>query len=195
MLGQAHPPRVVRPLVRQSRADRPADGNARRCKVPVRGVLNEKIDDQLAAVWHILNTPGFEPPEPNPVRVLRLSGVPERNERPIVIHDVFKDGDKTYLFPLVIGLPNRHNILFDLETNRLAAWWLGDTARQRTKGKSWYWEMGGKSIFEPGFERVRDFDLDRRQGASPEPRGQFRASFDLTTSFSQRHCSRSECSR
>jgi mono/diheme cytochrome c family protein len=118
-------------------------------KVPVRGVLNDKIDDQLAAVWHILNTPGFEPPEPNPVRVLRLSGIPEKNERPIVIHDVVKDGDKTYQYPLVIGLPNRHNILFDLESNRLAAWWLGDTARQRTKGKSWYWEMGGKSILNP----------------------------------------------
>jgi mono/diheme cytochrome c family protein len=90
-------------------------------KVPVRGVLNDNVEDQLAAVWHTLNTPGFEPPEPNPVRVLRLSGVPERKESPIVIHDVVKDGDKTYLFPLVIGLPNRHNILFDLETNRLAA--------------------------------------------------------------------------
>ncbi len=120
-------------------------------KVPVRGVLDDNIKDQLAAVWHILNTPGFEPPEPNPVRVLRLSGIPEKNERPIVIHDVVKDGDKTYLYPLVIGLPNRHNILFDLETNRLAAWWLGDTARQRTKGKSWYWEMGGKPLFDPGF--------------------------------------------
>ncbi|MDX1947498.1 MAG: c-type cytochrome, partial [Pirellulaceae bacterium] len=121
-------------------------------QVPVRGVLNEKIGDQLAAVWHTLNTPGFEPPEPNPVRVLRLSGVPERKEAPIVLHDVIKDGDKTYLFPLVIGLPNRHNILFDLETNRLAAWWLGDTARQRTKGKSWWWEQGGNSIFEPEIE-------------------------------------------
>jgi len=121
-------------------------------KIAVRGVLNENVADQLAAVWHILNTPGFEPPEPNPVRVLRLSGVPERNERPIVIHDVVKDGDKTYLFPLVIGLPNRHNILFDLETNRLAAWWLGDTARQRTKGKSWYWETGSKPSFEPSFK-------------------------------------------
>ncbi|HZN35886.1 MAG TPA: c-type cytochrome, partial [Pirellulaceae bacterium] len=45
-------------------------------KIPVRGVLNEKVSDQLAAVWHILNTPGFEPPEPNPVRVLRQSGLP-----------------------------------------------------------------------------------------------------------------------
>ncbi|HEX5105390.1 MAG TPA: hypothetical protein VFV87_16340, partial [Pirellulaceae bacterium] len=115
-------------------------------QVPVRGVLGDNVTDQLAAVWQTLNTPGFEPPEPNPIRVLRLSGVPERKESPIVLHDVVKDGDKTYLFPLVIGLPNRHNILFDLETGRLAAWWLGDTARQRTKGKSWWWELGGKPI-------------------------------------------------
>ncbi len=119
-------------------------------QIPVRGVLGDNVRDQLAAVWHILNTPGFEPPEPNPVRVLRLSGVPERKETPIVLHDVIKAGDKTYLFPLVIGLPNRHNILFDLETNRLAAWWLGDTARQRTKGKSWYWEQGSDSIHDAG---------------------------------------------
>ncbi len=115
-------------------------------QIPVRGVLGDNLADQLSAVWLTLNTPGFEPPEPNPVRVLRLSGVPERKESPIVLHDVIKAGDKTYLFPLVIGLPNRHNILFDLETNRLAAWWLGDTARQRTKGKSWFWEAGGTSI-------------------------------------------------
>jgi glucose/arabinose dehydrogenase len=117
-------------------------------QVPVRGVLGDNVTDQLAAVWQTLNTPGFEPPEPNPIRVLRLSGVPERKESPIVLHDVVKDGERTYLFPLVIGLPNRHNILFDLETNRLAAWWLGDTARQRTKGKSWWWEMGAKPIWQ-----------------------------------------------
>lgn len=121
-------------------------------QVPVRGVLNDNVNDQLAAVWHILNTPGFEPPEPSPVRVLRLSGLPERNERPIVLHDVIKDGERTYLFPLVIGLPNRHNVLFDLETGRLAAWWLGDTARQQTKGKTWYWELGGKPIYQLGQE-------------------------------------------
>jgi hypothetical protein len=147
--------------------------------VPIRGVLNEKIDDQLAAVWHILNTPGFEPPEPNPVRVLRLSGVPERNERPIVIHDVMKDGDKTYLFPLVIGLPNRHNILFDLETNRLAAWWLGDTARQRTKGKSWYWETGAKSIVDPGLSRSELSILIGESEVFPRTASQFIADLDM----------------
>ena len=142
-------------------------------QIPVRGVVNDNVRDQLAAVWHILNTPGFEPPEPNPVRVLRLSGVPERKEQPIVLHDVIKAGDKTYLFPLVIGLPNRHNILFDLETNRLAAWWLGDTARQRTKGKSWYWEAGEKAIFEPGYlESGLSILIDGKE-RFPQSAGQF----------------------
>jgi hypothetical protein len=147
-------------------------------KIPVRGVLNEKIDDQLASVWHILNIPGFEPPEPNPVRVLRLSGVPEKNERPIVIHDVFKDGDKTYLFPLVIGLPNRHNILFDLETNRLAAWWLGDTARQRTKGKSWYWETGAKSLLDSSVAESEISLIVGGRELRPKPNPQFPARLD-----------------
>jgi mono/diheme cytochrome c family protein len=142
-------------------------------KVAVRGVLGDKVEDQLAAVWHILNTPGFEPPEPNPVRTLRLSGVPERNERPIVIHDVFKDGDKTWLFPLVIGLPNRHNLLFDLETNRLAAWWLGDTARQRTKGKSWYWETGAKSILHGSSQGMDPVLILNGKAVVPERVGQF----------------------
>ena len=34
MLGEAHPPRVVRPLVQQPRADRAADGNAQRARSP-----------------------------------------------------------------------------------------------------------------------------------------------------------------
>ena len=111
-------------------------------KVPVRGVLDERIDTQLAAVWHVLNTPSFEPPQPNPVRVLRRSGIPEAGESAVILHDVVKDQNTTYLFPLVVGLPNRHNVLIDMATGVPAAWWLGDVARQRTKGKSWYWEPG-----------------------------------------------------
>ncbi len=115
-------------------------------QVPVRGVLGNKLDEQLSAVWHTLNTAGFEPPEPNPVRVLRLSGLRERHEQPTIITDLVKVGDKTLTRPVLIGLPSRHNFLFDLEANRLAGWWLGDIARQRTKGKTWFWEAAGKSI-------------------------------------------------
>src|SRR5688572_11475375 len=40
-------------------------------QLAVRGVMHDDLDQQLAAVWRVLNTPGFEPPPPNPVRVLR----------------------------------------------------------------------------------------------------------------------------
>ena len=113
---------------------------------PVRGISDERLDVQLAAVWTVLNRPGFNPPEPNPVRVLRRRNLPNVDDPPIVVQDVFKFGDRKFVDPLVIGFANRHNILFDLETNRLAGWWIGDTARQRTKGKSWHWELGGTLV-------------------------------------------------
>jgi hypothetical protein len=112
-------------------------------QLPVRGVLNDDLDQQLAAVWRVLNTPGFEPPPPNPVRVLRRSGLPGRSEWGVVGTDVLEDRGRQYIKPLLIGLPNRHNFLFDLVTNRVAGWWMGDAARQYTRGKSWTWQSGG----------------------------------------------------
>ena len=128
---------------------------------PVRGVSDERLDLQLAAVWTVLNRPGFNPPEPNPVRVLRRRNVErkpgEDHELPIVVQDVFKIGDRKFVDPLVIGFGNRHNLLFDLDANRLAGWWIGDTARQRTKGKSWHWEPGGTLLAPlPGKENDDD---------------------------------------
>ena len=58
-------------------------------------------------------------------------------------------GKQKFVKPLVIGLPNRHNVLYDLADARLAAWWIGDTARERTRGKSWYWEPGGTQLWQP----------------------------------------------
>jgi mono/diheme cytochrome c family protein len=118
-------------------------------QLAVKGVLRDRVEDQVSAVWQVLNTPGFEPPEPNPVRVLRRSGIADRNERPLVISDVVKIGERTFIHPLVMGLPNRQNFLFDLSEGRLAAWWIGDAARQRTKGKSWHWEPGGPLVLPP----------------------------------------------
>lgn len=115
-------------------------------QLAVRGVLHDDVNEQLAAVWNVLNEPGFTPPLPNPVRIVRSRNVPGLKEPPHVLTDVFVVDGETYVSPIVIGLPNRHNILFDLEHNRLAAWWTGDTALERTKGKSWYWEPGGAVI-------------------------------------------------
>lgn len=116
-------------------------------QLAVRGVLDEDINRQLAAVWQVLNTPGFEPPEPNPVLVLRLAGLAERNEWAEIVTDVLRDGERTLISPLLIGLPNRHSALFDLERNQLARWSIGDVARLRTKGKAWYWEAAGTKLW------------------------------------------------
>jgi glucose/arabinose dehydrogenase len=118
-------------------------------QVPVPGVLGDRLDDQLAAVWHVLNLPGFEPPLPNPVRILRHTGA-DPGAAPIVVTDVLRPGGQLLVKPFLVGLANRHAALFDLGTARLAHWAVGDTARQRTKGKTWFWEPAGAAVFDPG---------------------------------------------
>jgi len=116
---------------------------------PVRGVLADRLDDQLSAVWRVLNTPGFNPPPPGAIRVLRASNLAGVVEPAIALSDVLEVDERPFVVPLVVGLANRHNVLFDLDSNRLSAWWLGDTARQRTRGKAWYWEPGGSHVLPP----------------------------------------------
>ena len=114
-------------------------------KTPIRGVLESKLNHQHAAVWAVLNQEGFEPPKPNPVRVVR-----HRNEGAkspaIVIHDNVEAGEHSFVKPLLVAFANRHNVLFDLESYRLAGWWIGDAARQRLRKKYWYWEAAGTPI-------------------------------------------------
>ncbi len=97
----------------------------------VRGVLDQQLDAQLAAVWRVLNRSDFTPPSPNALRVVRRANLPDVDEPAAVLTDVIEVGTQPFTKPLVIGLDNRHNVLFDLATGRLAAWWIGDTARSK----------------------------------------------------------------
>lgn len=117
-------------------------------QLAVGGVLDENLDHQLAAVWHVLNQPGFEPPRPNAVRIVRRSGIQERNERAIVLTDVLYRDEQIFVKPFLIGFPNRHSALFDLESGRITGWWIGDVARQRTEGKTWFWESAGTDLLK-----------------------------------------------
>ena len=118
---------------------------------PVPGVLEGDLARQLEAVWRVLNLPEFRPPKPDPVRVVRRHNNPQRPEEPaVVLTDVVEldpQGRTAFLKPLLVGLPNRHNVLLDLATGRLGAWWLGDVAYQRTRGKTWYWEPGSVPLW------------------------------------------------
>lgn len=116
-------------------------------KLPVQGVLDNDVDTQLAAVWKVLNTPDFTPPKPDPVRIVRFNGTRTEASRPVVLTDVIKLNEKDVLIkPFVVGLPNRNNLLYDLETGKLLQWWVGDVARQRSEGKTWHWEIGARGL-------------------------------------------------
>ncbi len=153
-------------------------------QVPVHGVLEAHLNDQLAAVWQILNTENFEPPQPNPIRVVRQSGQ-EMDAQTRVLMDLVRTRDTTFIKPLVLGFPNRHNLLLDLETNRLASWWIGDVARQRTEGKSWYWELGGASLFTDNPEST-DIEIQQKEvWVQPKHVGQFRSEIDTVSHTSR----------
>jgi hypothetical protein len=147
-------------------------------QIAVRGVVPENLDQQLSAVWEVLNRPGFQPPEPNPVRVVRHSGT-RPADPPIVISDVLRTRSGTYIKPLLIGLSNRHNVLFDLETARFVNWSMGDTARQRTEGKTWYWEAAGKDILDAGLDGAELSFVRPGADAVPQVNGQFVTEFDM----------------
>jgi hypothetical protein len=64
-------------------------------------------------------------------------------------------------------------VLLDLESGRLALWTVGDTARQRTKGKSWFWELAGATVLDPGLAGPDLALFDNGRPLFPERQGQF----------------------
>ncbi len=153
-------------------------------QLAVRGVLDNHLPHQLEAVWETLNTEGFEPPAPGAVRIARQSGIKGVDSGTKVITDVVFHRELQYIKPALLGLRNRHNLLFDMEAGTFLGWWQGDLARQRTKGKVWLWETAGESWdgleLEEGFRGVPDIQLMTSDGTivPPQTVGQFRTSLD-----------------
>ncbi|MFT5527818.1 MAG: hypothetical protein ACI9HK_005803, partial [Pirellulaceae bacterium] len=147
-------------------------------RLPVKGLLKDDLEEQLSAVWNVLNRPGFVPPEPDPLRVLRHSGI-ELKSRAIVQTDVTQAEGKTWIKPLMVGLANRHNLFYDLESGQLTRWSVGDLARQRTKGKAWFWEAAGENLLQRDSTRpeLAVFDKEGNE-VSVQPVGQFVTEMD-----------------
>ena len=126
-------------------------------QLPVRGMDFNTVDEQLEAVWHILNRPGFTPPLAGALRVVRRRNAIESGERAgeraVVLIDNAERETWSFVKPIIVGLPNRHNVMFDLKRYRLAQWWIGDTARQRTHGKYWHFEIGGPALIPAQYGR------------------------------------------
>ncbi|GIW94549.1 MAG: hypothetical protein KatS3mg110_2590 [Pirellulaceae bacterium] len=147
-------------------------------QTPVPGVLDDQLDRQLAAIWNVLNRREFRPPEPNPVRVVRKANLPDLGERSTIITDVIQADGQRFVQALLIALPNRHNVLLDLGEVRLAGWWIGDAARQRTLGKTWFWEAGSSSHVVPGDPRPAWTLRHAGRSFEPQRQGQFLTWFD-----------------
>jgi mono/diheme cytochrome c family protein len=111
---------------------------------PVSGILDGNIDQQLAALWAGLNDKSAAPKIDTSTIEQLLTVAP--GEAPKIIREVFNVGDSRSpeFLPraFAIGFDHGVNLLYDLDTMALRGWWTGDFARQRTSGKSWFWEPG-----------------------------------------------------
>jgi mono/diheme cytochrome c family protein len=116
-------------------------------QVPVSGLLDNDLDLQFEAIWQLINQRGFTPPSPDPIRVLEFTDASDLHQRAFTLNDVVADYQQVWINPLVVGLPNQNNILFDLQTGTLAAWWPGVMVAQQNRGKIWYWQTGNTSLF------------------------------------------------
>jgi mono/diheme cytochrome c family protein/glucose/arabinose dehydrogenase len=134
---------------------------------PAKGAFDDDIDRQLQALWHTLNDPRFEAPT-NPASVEQYLVVDKGQTR--IVRDVFenpKENGGGYISrAFAVGFGNQHNVLFDLDTMALRAWTFGDFARQRTSGKSWYWDMAGSYVMT-GFSKESDYSLIPNTGGKP----------------------------
>ncbi len=116
--------------------------------VPVRGILEDQLDLQIESLWQALNSPSFVVPSDRDTAQQIISLKP--GDEAVILRDVMYDcppGSGWCPRAFAIGLPNRHNILFDLDVMSLRAWWFGDFAQERTEGKSWLWAAGGLPVW------------------------------------------------
>ena len=115
---------------------------------PIKDLLDGDSDKQLAVIWKGLNSPDFTvPTDPASVEQFWVvaPGEPAR-----IVRDVFElknDTGEGYIpRAFAVGFNNQHSVLFDLDLFEPRVWTYGDFARQKTEGKSWYWNMAGVPI-------------------------------------------------
>ncbi len=109
------------------------------------GILRGDLPAQRAALWAGLNAPNFTAPTTGAVQLLQVNP----DGAAVILRDLFEHGpSQATVRPFAAGLPNGHNILLDLDTLGLRRWWIGDFARQKVRGKKWYWESAGTTLLD-----------------------------------------------
>jgi glucose/arabinose dehydrogenase len=134
---------------------------------PIAGILDGQIDRQLAALWEALNDKSGPPKIDTSTIEQILTVAPDGNAK--IIRDVFALGDPLALKfvprAFAVGFGNGVNVLFDLDAMALRDWWRGDFARQRSSGKSWFWEPAGRGIIAAGWDTP---DIALRKAGDPK---------------------------
>lgn len=127
---------------------------------PIKGVLGDDPQQQIATLWRTLNDARFQ--APTDIGSVEQLVFVEANQPARVIRDVFTNpeinGGGYISRSFAVGFENQHNLLFDLDSLTVRGWTFGDLARQRTVGKSWYWDLAGSAIV-PQFLRESDYFL------------------------------------
>ena len=123
---------------------------------PVSGVLEESLSQQISVLWKALADPAFSPPTVVSRYEQIVTLAP--GDRPRVIRDVFTIGSdqdrRSAARVFAVGFDNGHNLLLDLDSLQLRQWTIGEFARQRTEGKSWYWDMAGVPLLQFSDDRL-----------------------------------------
>ncbi len=143
---------------------------------PAAGILDDDVDRQLAAVWDALNNRRFAAPtDPSSVEQFFAvrPGDPAR-----IVRDVFQNrdgGGGPVPRAFAIGLSNGHSILIDLDRFCLRDWRVGEFARQRTIGKSWFWDLAGLPVAK-NLDSAAEITLHKggtAASATIRPKGEF----------------------
>ncbi|MEZ6039452.1 MAG: PA14 domain-containing protein [Planctomycetaceae bacterium] len=112
------------------------------------GVLDEDLSNQMSVIWKAIRDPRFTAPTVVSRYEQFVNVGP--GEPPRIIRDVFTLGEdknrEGVARSFAIGLGNGHNLLIDLDTLQLRQWTIGEFARQRTEGKSWFWSTAGIEV-------------------------------------------------
>lgn len=117
---------------------------------PVAGVFEDSLAQQISVLWKALADPKFSPPTVVSRFEQFVALLP--GDRPRVIRDVFtvRDENPGSHVPraFAVGFDNGHSLLLDLDSMQLRQWTIGEFARQRTEGKSWFWDMAGVTLLQ-----------------------------------------------
>ena len=109
----------------------------------------QTLPEQFVTLWRALADSEFVPP--TVVSRYEQTVAVQPGESPRIIRDVFlEEGAKvteSTARAMAVGLKNRLSVLFDLDRSRLKSVVYGEFARQRTEGKSWFWDLAGVPVF------------------------------------------------